>query len=446
MGNESQLPPQPEQNSGKGEREGYWQYEQDEITEKYPVRRQQPQQRPYPPGAHTARQLPPFARRYEQAVPDAGTSLGYGQGTEYAYLEMGQPSQALPVLRQFTGQHEHVQEQEMASAQNSGALERVKIGRDALILTVASVASSILGLLRGSLFTAVFGGSSPIFDAYNQAFLMPNLIFTMVAGGALSSAFIPVFKTYMAGEQDEKTAWHVTSSALNLATALLMALALLMIIFAGQIVPLYNYGVSKNELDLIISLTRIMLLQPIIMGASIIIAAILQAHQRFLLYALGMVLYNVGIIGGFLIGVALAAAQHLHTGADTFRIIVVYAATCGVVLGALLQIGIQLPGLARVGMRYTFSFDWQHTGVQKIGLQMVPRIINAAMLNVSTAVDRNLILFLVIVVGSAVNGLISQYLLAFTLVQLPINIFGGNILAGTIRNGSDGYRFEHGGA
>lgn len=427
MENDGQLSLQPEQSPEKAQLEEDWQDEQNAITDKYPVPRQLPQRRTYSPGAHTDRQLPSSAPRSEQSAQDVGASLGYGQGTEYAYLDASQPSQAIPVLRQLTGQHVRIRQPEIVSRQDSGAMQRVQIGRDALILTVAFVASSILGLLRGSLFTAVFGGSSAIFDAYNQAFLVPNLIFTMVAGGALSSAFIPVFKTYITGERDAKTAWHVTSSALNLATALLIVLALLMMIFARQIVPLYNHGVSAGELDLIISLTRIMLLQPIIMGAGVIITAVLNAHQRFLLYALGTVIYNVGIIGGFLIGVALAAAQHLHPGADTFRTIVVYAATCGVVLGALLQVGIQLPGLARVGMRYTFSFDWRHVGVQKIGKQMVPRIINAAMLNVSTAVDRNLILFLVIVVGSAVNGLISQYLLAFTLVLLPISIFGGTI-------------------
>lgn len=338
------------------------------------------------------------------------------------------PPQSQPKREQYPARQPVYFQMDPVLTQDTGAIQSVRIGRNALVLTGATVASSLLGLLRGSLFTAVFGGSSAIFDAYNQAFLVPNLIFTMVAGGALSSAFIPVFTTYLAGRRDEKTAWHVASSALNLASVSMIGLAVVMMIFAGQIVPLYNYGISGPELDLVISLTRIMLLQPIVMGTGVIITAILNAKQQFLSYAIGTVLYNVGIIAGLLVGMGLASAQHQVAGSDAFRTTVVYTATFGVVLGALLQVGIQVPGLFRIGMHYTFALNWRHPGVKQIARQMVPRIINAAMLNVSTAVDRNLILFLIVVVGSkVVNGLISQYLLSFTVISLSISIFGNSV-------------------
>jgi len=82
--------------------------------------------------------------------------------------------------------------------------------------------SSILGLLQTFLFTYVFGGGSDG-DAYLQAYLIPNLIYTVVAGGALSSAFIPVFSHYAVGQRDERTAWHVASSALNLCVLTMIA-------------------------------------------------------------------------------------------------------------------------------------------------------------------------------------------------------------------------------
>jgi putative peptidoglycan lipid II flippase len=98
------------------------------------------------------------------------------------------------------------------------------------------------------------------------------------------------------------------------------------------------------------------------------------------------------------------------------------------VLGALFQVGIQIPGLLKVGMQYTPSFDWRHPGVVQIARQMVPRTINAAMLYVSIFVDRGLILLMVVVLGLVgVNGLITQYYQALQLVLLPLGIFGMSV-------------------
>ncbi len=305
-----------------------------------------------------------------------------------------------------------------AVAEDTGMLQRVRIGRATMILTGAFIASRVLGLLRTSMFAFVFGTSTTS-DAYLQAFLVPDLIFNIVAGGALSSAFIPVFTRYVVGERDQKTAWHVTSSALNLAIAVMMGLALVAIIFVRQLVPLYNPGEPASQLDLIASLTRIMLLQSIALGGGVIVTSILQARQNFRSPAIGTILYNVGLIAGLIPGIILAYHGQRN---DT---VAVYAATWGVVIGALLQVGIQVPGLFKIGMHYTFTFDWQHPGVLQIARQMVPRIINAGVLYVSIFVDRSLILLLVVVVGqNAINGLVTQYYQSLQLVLLPLGIFG----------------------
>ncbi len=307
-------------------------------------------------------------------------------------------------------------------AQDTGGIQRARIGRAALLLTGAFVISRMLGLLRTVLFAFVFG-TSTISDAYLQAFLVPDLIFYIVAGGALSSAFIPVFTNYVTREGDEKTAWHITSSALNLALAVMSGLALLVIIFARLLVPLYNPGISDpRQLDLIAALTRIMLLQSVTLGAGVIVTSVLNARQDFRLPALGTVVYNIGLIIGLLPGTLFALVGRHN---DLFA---VYAATWGVVLGALLQVGIQLPGLLKVGMRYSPAFDWRHPGVLQIARQMVPRVINAAMLYVSIFVDRGLIQLLVIILGIVgVDGLITQYYQAFQLVLLPLGIFGMSV-------------------
>jgi putative peptidoglycan lipid II flippase len=306
-------------------------------------------------------------------------------------------------------------------SQDTGMLQRVRIGKASLILTGAFLGSRVLGLLRSSLFALVLG-TTGFSDAYVQAFLVPDLIFNLVAGGALSSAFIPMFTRYMVGERDEKTAWHIASAALNLALAIMMVLALVAIIFADQLVPLYNTGVTDPaKLHLIATLSRIMFLQSIILGGGAIITAVLNARENFRLPAIGTVLYNVGLIGGLLPGAFYYFTGHAN---DT---VAVYGATWGVVAGALLQVGVQIPGLWQVGMRYRVTFDWRHPGVIQIGRQMVPRIINAAMLYLSIFIDRTLIGLLTVIAAVAVtskaaDGLITQYVNAYQLLMLPLGL------------------------
>ncbi len=314
------------------------------------------------------------------------------------------------------------------SSQDTGMIQQVNMRRATFILTGAFVVSRVFGLLRTFLFAFVFGAGATS-DAYLQAFVIPDFIFNIVAGGALSSAFIPVFTKYMIGENDEKRAWHIASAALNLAVAVMVALALIAIIFMGQIVPLYNPKgptLSAQQLQdynahiaLIVLLARIMLLQAIILGGGVIVNAVLNARQNFLLPAIGTVLYNVGIIIGLLPGVYMA----FH--GQRSSIAAVYPATWGVVLGAILQVAIQIPGLIKVGMRYTPTFDWHDPGVIQIGRQMVPRIINAGMLYTSIFVDRFLISFLgAVITADVLSGLITQYYQALQLLLLPLGIFG----------------------
>jgi putative peptidoglycan lipid II flippase len=334
------------------------------------------------------------------------------------------PSQLPPILqRSPSGLPIGVGEQRHSAAedaQDTGMIQKARIGRATLILTGSFIASRILGLLRTSLFAYVFGTTSTS-DAFLQAFLVPDLIFNIIAGGALSSAFIPVFTQYMVGEHDEKTAWHITSSLLNLVVAIMTGFALLAMIFAPLIVPLYNPGLhNQQELDLIISLSRIMLLQSVILGGGVIINSVLFAKQNFLLPAIGTVLYNVGLIAGLIPGLLLT----LHRTPATLTT-AAYLATIGVVLGAILQVGVQVPGVIKAGMRYTFTFDWRHPSVILVARQMVPRTINSAMLYFSIFVDRSLILLMAASTGLvAANGLITQYYQAFQLILLPLGIFG----------------------
>lgn len=315
--------------------------------------------------------------------------------------------------------------------QDTMAIQRVKVARASSLISSAFLVSSILGLLQTFLFTYIFGRSTSG-EAYLQAYLIPNLIYTVIAGGALSSAFIPVFTSYSEQKKDEKTAWYIASSALNISVACMIVLSVIALFLTPILVPLYS---RSDEVNLIVTLTRIMLIQAIILGSGVIVGAILNTKQDFTHTALGTVLYNIGLNLGLIPGFLLTVHSHSSSPAD----VAVYAATWGVVLGAVLQVGVQIPGLFKVKMRYTFAFDWRHPGVRQIGRQMVPRILNALMLSLSTAVDRFLLSLLS-------GGLINAYLQAFSILLLPVSLFGSSVstaafptLAGYAARG----RFEH---
>ncbi|GCE10666.1 lipid II flippase MurJ [Tengunoibacter tsumagoiensis] len=410
---------------------------------------------------------------------DMGTSLGYGQTMDYQYYDAPQPSQRLPKLqrlqqlRQERTERKQQQNPEITTmvnrrkgqsipplqsirtstpppermampagadeatvlrrksvpdalvpasepAQNTAMLKKIRVGRATMILTVSFIASRVLGLLRTAMFTGILG-SGKFSDAYIQASLIPDTVFAIVAGGALSSAFIPVFTRYMTGEQDEDGAWHIANTALTVTTTIMIILAAIAMIFAPAIIGPLNPDKDPATVALMASLMRIMFLQSIILGAGVIVNAVLNAQQEFTLPAIGIILYNIGPVVGLLPGLILNISGHPN---PTFA---VYCASMGIVLAAALQVGVQIPGLAKVGMHFKPSFDWKHPAVIQIGRQMLPRILNAAMLSSSIFVDRYLIGLLgVALIGTKIHsdGLNTDYYQAFQLVLLPVGIFG----------------------
>ena len=301
------------------------------------------------------------------------------------------------------------------------ALRSGNLMRAATIVTVALLLSRILGLARTTLFAATFGNGFQA-SAFTNAFTLPDTIFSIVSGGALASAFIPVFTSYLA-KSDRKGAWHIASAALNLALALLVVFCVVSIIFAQQLLPVimptYFFGCGHTcEGPMIIQLTRVMLLQPIFLGGATIAVAILQARQSFLLPAIGQVIYTGSLVGGIL---ATEADNRYHFYSHIFGAgtsLGIYGPTWGVVVGAALQFVIQFPGLIRAKMVYRPTFDIVDPGVREVGRLMLPRLLNATILYVSVFVNRDLL-------GTLnQSGAPYGYVTAFTLVMLPNGIFG----------------------
>ena len=231
----------------------------------------------------------------------------------------------------------------------------------ALLLSGSFVLSRILGLLRNVAIADIFGNSRQI-EAYFAAFRIPDTMFMLVSGGALVSAFVPIFAGLLESG-DERQAWHVASSVLNTVTIALAALAAVSFLFAPQIMDVLVGGFQPGQRDLTVHLTRIMLLQPIFLGVVAVVASILQTVHRFVLTAISPLVYNVFVIVGALLGGRFGTS----------------ALAWSVVLGAAAQVVIQLPGMwTELVKHYRPTLDWGASGTQEVLRLFGPRVIGLA--------------------------------------------------------------------
>ncbi|MEO0563143.1 MAG: lipid II flippase MurJ, partial [Chloroflexota bacterium] len=247
------------------------------------------------------------------------------------------------------------------------ALTNAQIARAALVVLLGFLASGVLGLVRTSAYAAIFGADDAL-DAFVSAQRVPEVLFVLVAGGALGSAFIPVFSRYLGDDGDRDAAWDLASATMTLSASAAAVLSLLAFITAPLFVPFY---VNDAEIQgLTTNLMRVMLLTPVIFSISGLVMAVLNAHQSFLLPALAISLYNVGQIAGALVITPLLPP--LDDGPN------IYGLAIGTVLGALLHLLVQLPGLFQVRARLRLRFDLAVEGVREVLRLMGPRVLGLA--------------------------------------------------------------------
>ncbi len=260
------------------------------------------------------------------------------------------------------------------------------------------IASRVLGVVRDIVISHQFGTSRAL-DAYFAAFTIPDLIFNVVAGGALGSAFIPTFAAALA-KGDTNRAGRLASAVVNLALILLTAIALVLMVLAPQVAAAAWRGFSPEDQALTASLMRWMLLTPIIFGLSGILMGILNTYQHFVLPALAPVLYNAAIIVGAII---LAPTMG------------VYGLAAGVVGGAFLHLLVQVPWLLRQGIRYTPTLGINNPDVFEVGRLMLPRTIGLATVQINLLVNT-------ILASALPAGRIAALSYAFRLMLLPHGI------------------------
>jgi putative peptidoglycan lipid II flippase len=291
--------------------------------------------------------------------------------------------------------------------EGAGRWQTRSLALAALIVAAGFLGSRVLGLVRSIVIADAFG-TQPELDAYWVAFRLPDLVFQLVAGATLASAFIPTFAGVRARDGDA-AAWRLASSVLNLVLLATLAFAVAAFLLAPEIVPLLAPGLGEGtgreaELnDLAVDLTRLMLISPVLFAISGMFMGILNARRHFLTPALAPMFYNASII------VAALVSKDVE------------GLAVGVVVGAALHLAVQLPDLRFAGMAYRLVASWRDSAVREVGRLMAPRVLGLA------ATQINFYFVGIFFASTLGAGAISAVSFAWLIAMTPLGLIGMSI-------------------
>jgi putative peptidoglycan lipid II flippase len=274
------------------------------------------------------------------------------------------------------------------------------LARAGLVVTGAFLVSRLLGWVRLLVLGTTFGATGQL-DTFFAAFRIPDLIFQLVAAGALSSALIPVVAGLLATDEESR-AWRVASTVANLMLAILLALALVVLVAAPVLIPLVTPGFTPAQQAQTVDLTRIMLASPILLALGSLATSLLNAKGRFAASALAPIVYNLAIIGG-----ALFLAPSMG----------VTGLAVGVVAGSVCHVGIQLAPLRGIGFRWAPRIDLADSSARQALLLMIPRAVGLGASQLTFLVATSL-------ASTLGAGAVSAFSIAFSVFQIPIGVIG----------------------
>lgn len=286
-------------------------------------------------------------------------------------------------------------------------MKRQTVVAGAGIMMGAALLSRVLGYARDRTISHIFGASGHT-DAYWAAFNVPDILYYLLAGGALSAAFIPIFTRYLHQERREE-AWQMANTLL---TGLLICVGIgvvLIMLFARQLLWVAVPGWTREHperVDECVIYVRIMAPMVFLTVTSALATGILQSFMHFSTPAAAWWMYNIGIIGGavFLTG--------------RFGIV---GLCIGVLVGAFLMVAVQWPRLMKAGMRYRPRLDLGHPGVREFVAKFLPVMLGLAASQIG-------LLWLPAFFGSYFGGgAITDLRYANRLVILPLGVFGISI-------------------
>ncbi len=287
-------------------------------------------------------------------------------------------------------------------SQNENTIHQAnrQIARAAGTVMIAYILSNLAGLLAKSLTAKAFGTGADS-EAFYAANRFSEILFNLVAGGALGSAFIPTFTGFLV-KDDRAGAWKLASAIINWVLLILTMFSILTMIFARQVVhyvlaPGFSSVSMEKEL-LTAALLRIQIPSAIIFGLSGLVMGILNAHQRFFVSALAPGMYQIGWIFG-----ALVLAPRYG----------VYGLSYGILIGASFHLLVQIPNLLHLPhAHYKLGLERKNSAVREVAILMAPRLLGVAIVQLNFLVNTYL-------ASLQPEGSVTAISLGFSLMLMP---------------------------
>ena len=291
-----------------------------------------------------------------------------------------------------------------SSAQVTGSLppETTGMARAAAVIAAGNIASRVLGLVRETVIANLFGATGLV-SAFRVAQIIPSMLYDLLVGGMVSSALVPIFSEQ--AERDRAGLWHLASLVLSLAVIVLGVVVLSIELAAPQIAFLMAGGFDQELLTVTARLMRITTPAVLFLSLSGIITGLLYALKRFALPAFTAAIFNATIVG-----VALMGALVLGWGIEALAV--------GLLLGAFLQVALQLPGLRDARLR--FVINTQHPALRRIGKLYLPIILGLVISQIAIALDRNF-------ASRTGEQSIAWMQFATTIIQFPLGLVSSAI-------------------
>ncbi|NLF65291.1 MAG: murein biosynthesis integral membrane protein MurJ [Chloroflexi bacterium] len=272
-----------------------------------------------------------------------------------------------------------------------------------LIVIILFGLDKVIGFVRTIAVSAAFG-TTPVYDAFTAANQLPELFVTLISGGALAAAFIPVYSQHLTSPR-AREAGRLASSTLTLVVLVLGVISAAGALFAPWLArTLLVPDFSPEQQQLTAGLMRIILLQTTLFGISGVLSGILNAHQHFVLPALAPVALNLGYFIGLYAFIPAMDGD-------------IHGLALGTVAGGVLHILIQVPALLRYRFRYRPQLGLSLPGVREIIRLMGPRIVTLGAIQFAD-------LFIIRLTSGLPPGSTSGYFYAYYLQQLPETLFG----------------------
>lgn len=275
------------------------------------------------------------------------------------------------------------------------------INEAALLLGSLTFLSQILGLVRDRILASIIG-PGPTLDTYYASFRIPDFLYISVASLASITVLMPFLVDRINKENGKELAQKFMNNVFSAFMIFMIGVSIVIAILMPYIAPHIVPGFDGEQLKTLVMMSRIMLLSPIFIGLSNLIGTITQLFKNFLVFSLSPIFYNIGILFGIIF---------------LYPKVGIYGLAIGVILGAMMHLGIQIPIVVKRDFfpRFTSSIVWSE--IYKVVKISLPRTIALSCSSLA-------FIFLIALASKIKAGSISLFTFSYNLQSVPVGIIG----------------------